>query len=132
MATFQWPILYTINARNLRLQSRNMGYFQVRYDSRVIHYDCRGFIKLATGIRQTIGPMRLCFSFYQRAPWSGSMLCERTPRNYKMVQFFGCGCISSKKLKMTQRSFYEGTFLLYRDCSIAERTKAMLKQIYLA
>ena len=26
-----------------------MGYFQVRYDSRVVHYDCRGFIRLATG-----------------------------------------------------------------------------------
>ena len=25
-----------------------MGYFQVRYDSRVVHYDCRGFIRLAT------------------------------------------------------------------------------------
>ena len=26
-----------------------MGYFQVRYDSRVVNYDCRGFIRLATG-----------------------------------------------------------------------------------
>ena len=26
-----------------------MGYFQVRYDSRVIIYDRRGFIRLATG-----------------------------------------------------------------------------------
>ena len=26
-----------------------MGYFQVRYDSRVINYDRRGFIRLATG-----------------------------------------------------------------------------------
>ena len=25
-----------------------MGYFQVRYNSRVIIYDCRGFIRLAT------------------------------------------------------------------------------------
>ena len=25
-----------------------MGYFQVRYDSRVVNYDCRGFIRLAT------------------------------------------------------------------------------------
>ena len=25
-----------------------MGYFPVRYDSRVIIYDCRGFIRLAT------------------------------------------------------------------------------------
>ena len=28
-----------------------MGYFQVRYDSRVINYDRRGFIGLATGLR---------------------------------------------------------------------------------
>ena len=27
-----------------------MGYFQVRYDSRVINYDRRGFIGLATGL----------------------------------------------------------------------------------
>ena len=27
-----------------------MGYFQVRYDSRVVIYDRRGFIRLATGI----------------------------------------------------------------------------------
>ena len=26
-----------------------MGYFQVRYDSRVVIYYCRGFIRLATG-----------------------------------------------------------------------------------
>ena len=25
-----------------------MGYFQVRYDSRVVNYDHRGFIRLAT------------------------------------------------------------------------------------
>ena len=28
-----------------------MGYFQVRYDSRVINYDRRGFIRLATGLQ---------------------------------------------------------------------------------
>ena len=26
-----------------------MGYFQVRYDSRVVNYERRGFIRLATG-----------------------------------------------------------------------------------
>ena len=26
-----------------------MGYFQVRYDSRVVIYDCRAFIRLTTG-----------------------------------------------------------------------------------
>ena len=26
-----------------------MGYFPVRYDSRVVNYDHRGFIRLATG-----------------------------------------------------------------------------------
>ena len=28
-----------------------MWYFQVRYDSRVVIYDCKGFIRLATGLR---------------------------------------------------------------------------------
>ena len=27
-----------------------MGYFQVRYDSRVVNYERRGFIRLATGL----------------------------------------------------------------------------------
>ena len=27
-----------------------MGYFQVRYNSRVVNYDRRGFIRLATGL----------------------------------------------------------------------------------
>ena len=27
-----------------------MGYFPVRYDSGVVNYDCRGFIRLATGL----------------------------------------------------------------------------------
>ena len=27
-----------------------MGYFPVRYDSRVVNYDRRGFIRLATGL----------------------------------------------------------------------------------
>ena len=27
-----------------------MGYFPVSYDSRVVNYDCRGFIRLAAGI----------------------------------------------------------------------------------
>ena len=27
-----------------------MGYFQVRYDSRVVNYDRRGFIRLATEV----------------------------------------------------------------------------------
>ena len=27
-----------------------MAYFQVRYDSRVVNYDRRGFIRLATGL----------------------------------------------------------------------------------
>ena len=30
-----------------------MGYFQVRYDSRVINYDRRGFIRLTTGVQNS-------------------------------------------------------------------------------
>ena len=32
-----------------------MGYFPVRYDSRVVNYDHRGFIRLATGA----GPIKI-------------------------------------------------------------------------
>ena len=28
-----------------------MGYFLVRIDSRVVNYDCRGFIRLTTGLK---------------------------------------------------------------------------------
>ena len=35
-----------------------MGYFQVRYDSRSVNYDRRGFIRLATG---SIHSDRKCF-----------------------------------------------------------------------
>ena len=31
-----------------------MGYFQVRYDSRVVNYDRRAFIRLATGLRSDV------------------------------------------------------------------------------
>ena len=30
-----------------------MGYFPVRYDSRVVNYDRRGFIRLATDVVET-------------------------------------------------------------------------------
>ena len=48
-----------------------MGYFPVRYNSRVVNYDRRGFIRLATGLQvctsvSTIGPKQniLAFSLY--------------------------------------------------------------------
>ena len=40
-------------------KSRNIGYFQVRYDSRVVIYDRRGFIRLATGMMQPAPPQKL-------------------------------------------------------------------------
>ena len=52
-----------------------MGYFQVRYDSRVVMYDLRGFIRLATDqvISQSaiqyccgVGVQRKCFYFESR------------------------------------------------------------------
>ena len=36
-----------------------MGYFQVRYDSRVIIYYCRAVIRLATG-----GPIKMLGNFF--------------------------------------------------------------------
>ena len=35
-----------------------MGYFQVRYNSRVINYDHRGFIRLATGFTEIFMVMK--------------------------------------------------------------------------
>ena len=39
-----------------------MGYFQVRYDSKVINYDRRGFIRLATEVK-TVQMRDLCGLF---------------------------------------------------------------------
>ena len=36
-----------------------MGYFQVRYDSRVVNYNPRGFIRLATGLARTPNNMAM-------------------------------------------------------------------------
>ena len=48
-----------------------MGNFLVRYDSRVVNYDRRGFIRLATGhillqksLRRGIGPIQECYYDY--------------------------------------------------------------------
>ena len=43
-----------------------MEYFQVRYDSRVVNYDRRGFIRLATGLCQQCLPISLFSVFYFR------------------------------------------------------------------
>ena len=51
-----------------------MGYFQVRYDSRVVNYDRRGFIRLTTG--QHFGP-------WQFSKWD-FMRCQ-------LVKFCWCG-----------------------------------------
>ena len=46
-----------------------MGYFQVRYDARVVNYDRRGFIRLATGFepwaagwKAHINPLSRCWN----------------------------------------------------------------------
>ena len=41
-----------------------MGYFQVRYDSRVVNYELIGFIRLATASR---GPLFMFMSSYYAA-----------------------------------------------------------------
>ena len=53
-----------------------MGYFQVRYDSRVVNYDHRGFIRLATGAAKNLhglssslrGPLQFFISLYVSTP----------------------------------------------------------------
>ena len=38
----------------LQLYSRNIGYFKVKYDSWVIIYHCRAYVKLTTGFTQDL------------------------------------------------------------------------------
>ena len=46
----QWTILKRLYDCKLRLYAHNMGYFQVRYDSRVVIYNYRTFLRLTTGL----------------------------------------------------------------------------------
>ena len=46
-----------------------MGYFQVRYDSRVVNYDHGGFIGLATGL-----PVQSSYEGGQSSSWKQSTL----------------------------------------------------------
>ena len=50
-----------------------MGYFQVRYDSRVVNYDHRVFIRLATGEIIILVLLHLCLS--------NTMDCKMLKRN---------------------------------------------------
>ena len=47
-----------------------MGYFQVRYDSRVVNYDHRGFIRLATGPGVTLIEVHLLQLHRQVDQWA--------------------------------------------------------------
>ena len=53
--------------RNLRVYSCKIGYFQVRYDFRVINYDHIGFIRLATGWLQVVMGKANQRSLFQRS-----------------------------------------------------------------
>ena len=53
--------LINIYPRKLRFQGRNMGYFQVRYDSRVVIYKHKMFIRLATDVQPTLNKNRCDF-----------------------------------------------------------------------
>ena len=56
-----------------------MGYFQVRYDSRVVNYDYRGFIKLATGCKEMFNREVVVVQLVKRTPEdrsSNPVFCE--------------------------------------------------------
>ena len=44
-----------------------MGYFQVRYNSRVVNYDRRGFIRLATVVVLVINPKKYVANGWQHS-----------------------------------------------------------------
>ena len=54
--------LITFYAHKLRLWGHNMEYFPVRYDSRVVIYERRMFIRLATGANCLNGSEHLASS----------------------------------------------------------------------
>ena len=45
-------------------KGRNMGYSPVRYDSRVVIYECKMFIRLATGLQIWISENRASISSF--------------------------------------------------------------------
>ena len=47
-----------------------MGYFPVRYDSRVVIYDCRGFIRLATDHQTNVWAVQNCLTGKNSQIWT--------------------------------------------------------------
>ena len=78
-----------------------MGYFPVRYDSRVVNYDCRGFIRLATD-----GKIKVFnFDHLQQSSFAdqsflanvGSKFCQTLNQPFKKCQTLIKLCKSSQK-----------------------------------
>ena len=61
-----------------------MGYFQVRYDSRVVIYDRRGFIRLANGIIINTAPIHgTIFVILRHLCWSKISFAALVPEDRK-------------------------------------------------
>ena len=70
-----------------------MGYFQVRYDSRVVIYDCRIFIRLATSFGLDLNEQeKLLFIQQKQSSWiqtnkTGQPYSDTSPYNGEYNQW---------------------------------------------
>ena len=62
-----------------------MGYFQVRYDSRVVNYDHRGFIRLATGLSLAALKRKSRLLAFKSPLSYGDAISRHQKRNVKVV-----------------------------------------------
>ena len=61
-----------------------MGYFPVRYDSRVVNYDRRGFIRLATGLVVKGGDKSWAFCIFMKIIFSFCQTSTRKEREREL------------------------------------------------
>ena len=79
-----------------------MGYFQVRYNSRVVNYDRRGFIRLAT----EMSSLKQQFFVIQMLTYIFTHTRTRSRRRHRRMCVFMLKTLGGKKL--VKNSYFDG------------------------
>ena len=93
-----------------------MEYFLVRYDSRVVNYDRRGFIRLATDVRNKKKPF-LCKRNWPKLATLKSDIFLKAQKVIKYLCLFCkkiCSCDLSKKVQSGHTEFIQDDILKKR------------------
>ena len=92
-----------------------MGYFQVRYDSRVVNYDRRGFIRLATdiGIKSVQIFQKVAQKVATAVLRNNGMFFEKAQKVTKYLGYF-CNKIYCQEIPKISKSGHTGLTNYYR------------------